>query len=281
MKKSLFQKLNEKKFLNFIGYDWVLIILFLGFVLVALFGLLPSILLTWDASDTFAFEKGFYTKLSKLDTEDKNWPQITAIATVAQAFGTVLLGLVGFFALFGAIQHLRKVETASRAELLTNLEQQATTADMLFAQASLYEIFSESEKSVKGEYFLEPVTDQQKLNIIKDISIECHNKLNALHESSFSWNREKYHILFRSCEFFETIGIMVEQGYVDIEDVISRFEVGIERVYACFGYHLYKRRAHMWASPQFFRHIPTLYTKLLETRGFDADLLDSVDKWER
>lgn len=128
---------------------------------------------------------------------------------------------------------------------------------MIVAQRELLDLFSAASRAVESSS--QPATHEQT---IKNISKYCEKHLAEMRE----YQEERYHVLFRNCEFFETVGIMVEQDYVDIEDIVSRFEVGIERVFACFDLHLKERRKESWASELFFQHLSQLYDKVRTLR---------------
>lgn len=237
----MFERIR-RRLKNFVVQDGVLEWMFLLFLVLAMFGVGPTILLAWKAS-------GGFFNIWVLDGAHR-WEQLLAIATVALAMATALLAIVGYLALFAAVHHVKKVETASRGELLLSLERQVTNQSMIEAQNLLLALFLSCHLPIK--------TDQEDLDhpeVISRVGKSCHQKLEAMRHDDI----ENYHRLFRNCEFVETIGIMVNKGYVDIEDVVSRFEVGIERVHACFNEHLKERRKESWASHLFFQHIEELY----------------------
>lgn len=226
------------------------------FMILGLFGILPSLILTWKTSAGWPNAFKVLGSLAELDTSHR-WEQILAVSTVALTCATLILGLVGFCAFIGAMYHVERAERASRADLLLNIERQAMSPGMIVAQRELLDLFSAAWRAVKiGS---QPAPHEQ---IIKSISKYCEKQLAEMRE----YQEEKYHVLFRNCEFFETVGIMVEQKYVDIEDIVSRFEVGIERVFACFDLHLKERRNEVWASELFFQHLSQLYDKVRTLR---------------
>lgn len=234
----------------------MLFIIFALFILLSLLGLLPTLVLTWRASSGWPNPWEIFKNIWILEEAEK-WHQLLAVSTVALTMATSLMGLVGFLALFGAMHHVRKVETASRAELLLNLERQVTNPEMVKAQEYLSKLFLESREKIQKVY-----PDLDHMEMVEKISEKCHQELNNMRKI----DDEKYHVIFRNCEFFETVGIMVKQRYVDLEDIISRFEVGIERVYTCFNYHLEERRKESWASQLFFKHIKELFDKVKHYR---------------
>jgi hypothetical protein len=226
--------------------------LFLLFLMLGLFGILPTLVLTWKSTEGWPNPIEVALTIWTLDQPAK-WHQVLAIATVSLACATLIVGLVGFFAFIAAIYHVERAERASRADLLLNLERQAMSPGMIEAQHELLELFSSSWKAIRDHS--EDLTHDE---MIRKISAICQAKLAELRNK----DDKRYHLLFRNCEFLETVGIMVKQGYVDIEDVVSRFEVGIERVHACFDLHLKERRNESWASDLFFQHISELYDKV-------------------
>jgi hypothetical protein len=241
---------------KFVLEDSVLSILFVLFVVLSVGGLAPTLVLTWQASGGWPNVWEVVKSIWKLD-ESHKWDQLLAVSTVALTMATSLLGLVGFFPLLGAVRHVRSLETASRAELLLNLERQVTNTEMVKAQDYLAQLFSEAKEKIRKEF-----PDLDHMQMVDKISVECNRALNYMR----LYDNKTYHVIFRNCEFFETVGIMVTQGYVDLEDIISRFEVGIERVHTCCDRHLKERRRESWASQLFFKHIGSLFEKVKSCR---------------
>lgn len=234
---------------------FILFLLVMFFIL-GLFGILPSLILTWKTSVDWPNPIWVFWSLAELDSKHR-WEQILAVSTVALTCATLIVSLVGFFAFIGAIYHVERAERASRADLLLNLERQAMSSGMIVAQRELLVLFSTALDVVKSNN--QDLTHDQ---VIKKVGEFCENALTQMRIDE----EEKYHILFRNCEFLETVGIMVRQEYVDIKDIVSRFEVGIERVFACFDLHLRERRNESWASALFFQHISGLYDEVRTLR---------------
>jgi membrane protein implicated in regulation of membrane protease activity len=240
---KVFRRARLDVSLNLASWSWFIIgILFL---LLYLGGLLPTLILVWTSPE------------SLLNWED--WEKVTAYGTVSLSVGTALLAISAFLALFVARNHLDKVAEVSKASFLLDLEKQSTSEPMIKAQTTLAETWQEIEINVSKSY---PTFGEEAKH--RKISEEFHSKLQDCRFGKNTDEHSKYHELMRNCDFFETVGVMVDKRYIDIEDVASRFEIAITRVHQCFQYHIEQRRIEMWASRKLFQHIEPLYKRTKE-----------------
>jgi len=180
--------------------------------------------------------------------------KVTAYGTVSIAAGTVLLATSAYLAFIVAYIHLDKFTDVSKASFLLDLERQSTSEIMLEAQTVLtLELqMIKAEVAESNPDFGEEARD-------KEIGKKFNIRLQGYRHSVILEENLTYHLLMRNCDFFETIGVMVNKGYIDIDDVASRFEVAITRIHQCFQQHIEDRHNEMWASKKLFWHIDYLY----------------------
>lgn len=82
------------------------------------------------------------------------------------------------------------------------------------------------------------------------IQTEFNNQLQEMRENQ----TEQYTKLLRFCAFFETVGLMVKQGYVDIDEISSLFKGPILDIDRFFRPHIAERQQELGVPSGLFEH---------------------------
>ncbi len=232
---------------------------FLGaglFVALFLGGLLPMLRVLFDT-----LPDPVLRSVWEADADLKNcgWDKVTAYGTVSLSVGTALLATAAFLAFVVAKKNLDEMAFVRKAMFLLDLERQSTSPQMLQAQYALDSEQRQIHAAVTEE---QPVLGGDAKE--NEIGERFHTVLQEYRKSPDAKEVKRYHVLMRNCDFFETIGVLVDKNYIDIDDVASRFEIGITRVHQCFYHHIAYRRKEIWASRKLFQHIESLHNKTKE-----------------
>ena len=69
---------------------------------------------------------------------------------------------------------------------------------------------------------------------------------------------ENYSVIMRICGFFETVGVMVGQGYIPIEEIDRLFRGPILAMDTCFRDHISQRQNETGVPPGLYEHALSL-----------------------
>lgn len=163
-----------------------------------------------------------------------HWLQILAwLATLA------LVGIAGYALYFTYNQVLAARERneaaarQARATFLLKLDQRWDGPVLAEARRLVYEIRDDVAKGVANKH---PRLDDRARGT--KISEGFAERLAALLENDVT----KYLSIMHFCGFFETVGLMVRQGYVPIDDITHLFKGPILDVEKCFRAHIEQRQ---------------------------------------
>ncbi len=74
-------------------------------------------------------------------------------------------------------------------------------------------------------------------------------------------NIKVYSNLLRFCGFFETVGLMVDLGYVELTDIVKLYKGPILDINRCFGQHIQERQNESGVPEGFLEHALKLAKK--------------------
>ena len=154
--------------------------------------------------------------------------EITGIALAAIALAALIYG---GRQLTEMRKSARSQELQARAAVLLSLDERWENEPMLACRTNLEEVILDVRNEAAKRWRGQP--ESEMLRRSADLYAE---RLADLAEV----NRTKYMQLLRICGFFETVGCVVQAGYLPLDDVLDLLRVSILMAGLVFGPHVQK-----------------------------------------
>ena len=182
---------------------------------------------------------------------------------VAAYLATIVFASTAIIAAMIARHHWKELREANiaavkqaKASFLLELDRRFEGEKMIHTREALLEMRDTLTIKISGSHqLLDDHHRTEKLNS------EFHKELEKLRIS----DRSKYTTLMRFCGFFETVGLMVELGYIELEDMIKLFKGPILAIDACYRLHISERQKEMGVPEGLYKHALFLVDETLKS----------------
>lgn len=201
----------------------------------------------------------FIAAAFEVDRHPMEWLYwVSQIVLVIVATGTAIFA--GWQLWFIRLSHRHETESA-RAAFLFELDGRWNSDRMVEARRLLVELKAEVEGFIDGHY-----AGLDKVSKAKKASEEFSKRLQA----SLVGDRDKYLKYLRIVNYFETVGVMIKNGYVDRAILVDLYLGAILQTAEIFEKHL-KRRQEEANSTKLYEHTMSLFKAARE-------ILDKPDR---
>lgn len=175
-----------------------------------------------------------------------NWLQVAAwIATIIFASTAVVAALI-------ARNHWKELRNANlatvkqaKANFLLELDHRFESYEMTKARDLLNDYCDSIMREVTAKHNL-----LDEANRTVKFQEAFADKLNELRRE----DRKNYTALMRFCGFFETVGLMVKLGYVELGDIVSLFKGPVLDIDRCYRKHIKSRQKETGVPEGFYEN---------------------------
>jgi len=182
---------------------------------------------------------------------------LTAIAAGSALFAWRHLGLAHDDRARGEADQKRSVEVA-KATFLLNLDQQWNSPEMIVSRQEFWTLREHIADVVATKYG--GLADGARQTKISELFAD---ELQALRKADL----KQYLKIMRMCGFFETVGLVVDRGYVPMDDFKALYQGPIESIGTCFRLHIENRGKESGVPKGLFEHALSLCDQVTQGRG--------------
>lgn len=145
----------------------------------------------------------------------------------------------------------------SQASFLFNLDQKWDSPEMLESRKIFRNLHSDLTALVASKYPL--LDDAHKV-------VKLGEELVATLDQMRQQDLNNYATVMRVCGFFETVGLMVERGYIPLDEIDGMLRGPILQIKTCFGPHIRVRQNETGVPAGLYEHALQL-ADLVEARS--------------